>query len=61
MRFVGWSYPLEDYSRALERVGLVIEAIREPRVSAEEVERDPSEERWRRLPGFLMFRARHAA
>jgi SAM-dependent methyltransferase len=57
MRFVGWSYPLEDYSRALEHAGLVTEAIREPPVLAEEIERDPSEQRWRRLPCFLMFRA----
>jgi SAM-dependent methyltransferase len=61
MRFVGWSYPFEDYSRALERAGLVIEAIREPPVPAQEVERDPSERRWQRLPNFLMFRACHNA
>lgn len=57
MRFVGWSYPLEEYSRALERASLVIQAIREPPVPADEVECDPAERRWQRVPNFLMFRA----
>jgi SAM-dependent methyltransferase len=57
MTFCGWSYPLEAYSRALEAVGLRIEALREPGVPAEEVERHPEEAPWRRLPMFLMLRA----
>ncbi len=57
MTFRGWAYPFEDYCRALEDSGLLIEALREPRVPAEEVERDPPEQRWRRLPNFLMLRA----
>jgi ubiquinone/menaquinone biosynthesis C-methylase UbiE len=57
MTFHGWAYSFEDYSRALEEAALLIEALREPRVPAEEVERDPREQRWRRLPNFLMLRA----
>jgi hypothetical protein len=48
---------LEDYSRALEEAGLLIEALREPPLPAEEVEREPAEERWRRLPSLPMLRA----
>lgn len=57
MTFRGWTHALEDYSRALEEAGLLIEALREPQLPAEEVERDPPEQRWRRLPSFLMLRA----
>ena len=56
MTFSSWVYPLEDYSRAFEDAGLVTEALREPPVPSEEVERDPSEFRWARLPNFLMMR-----
>jgi hypothetical protein len=57
MSFSGWAYALEDYSRALEEAGLLIEALREPQVPAEAVERDALERRWQRLPKFLMIRA----
>jgi SAM-dependent methyltransferase len=30
MRFHGWTYPLEDYTRALEDTGFLLEAWREP-------------------------------
>lgn len=50
MTFHGWAYAFEDYCRVLEESGLLIEALPEPRVPAEEVERDPPEQRWRRLP-----------
>jgi hypothetical protein len=30
MTFEGMCYPLEDYARALEAAGLLVEAIREP-------------------------------
>lgn len=50
-------YSLEQYARALEDAGMVLEALREPPVPAREVERDPSERRWRRVPNFLMIRA----
>ena len=56
MTFSSWAYPLEDYARAFEDAGLVIEALREPSVPASEYERDPSEFRWARLPNFLMMR-----
>jgi SAM-dependent methyltransferase len=58
MTFHGWCYPLEDYARALEDAGLVIEAIREPAQRDEVVAADPAEARWQRLPMFLFLRAR---
>lgn len=45
VRFRGWTYPLEDYTRALEQAGFLIEALREPH--------DPD----RPIPNFLMLRA----
>lgn len=45
MRFHGWAYPLEDYTRALEHAGFLIEALREPP--------DPG----RSIPNFLFIRA----
>jgi SAM-dependent methyltransferase len=54
MDFSGWSYPLEAYFRALERAGLEVQAVREPQASPG----DPAaDERWRRIPMFLMWRA----
>jgi SAM-dependent methyltransferase len=50
MDFAGWAYPLEGYFGALERAGFVIEAVREPA--------DVGDARWRRIPTFLMWRAR---
>jgi ubiquinone/menaquinone biosynthesis C-methylase UbiE len=50
MTFASVHRPLEAFSRALERGGLLVEAIRE--VSPQ----DPST-RWSRLPGFLHVRA----
>jgi SAM-dependent methyltransferase len=48
MVFAGWAYPLEGYFRVLEEAGFAIEAVREP----------PSgEDRWSRIPLFLMWRA----
>jgi SAM-dependent methyltransferase len=46
--FHGWAYSLEEYSRAFEDAGLVIEAIREPPHS--------EDARWGRMPLFLFFR-----
>lgn len=62
MTFSGWTYPIEDYSRALEAAGLAIEALREPAASDELVAARPPEgraraARWQRVPNFLMFRA----
>jgi SAM-dependent methyltransferase len=53
MTFRGWCYPLEDYAKALEEAGLVIEAIREPAPTTTR----PEYGRWRRLPMFLHVRA----
>lgn len=49
--------PLEYYTRALERNGFVIEALREPVAPAEAV-RDESNRRWQRMPMFVHLRAR---
>ena len=57
MHFRGWADPLETYTSALERNGLLIEAIREPVPSEELVERMPGYWRWRRVPLFLHVRA----
>lgn len=59
MTFHSLRYSLEEYSRALEAAGLAIEALREPAIPRAAVDRDPDEERWRRLPNFLMIRAAH--
>jgi len=48
--------PIEAYSRALERAGLLIEAIREPR-AAEQVAAADAAQRWRRIPVSLHIRA----
>ena len=53
MTFRGWCYPVEDYAKALEAAGLVIEAMREPTP----IGGRPEYERWRRLPMFLQLRA----
>ena len=49
MTFANRRFPLQDYSRALEDAGLLIEAMREPAHA--------TSPRWSRLPGFLLFRA----
>ena len=50
MRFEGEHRPFESYSRALERAGFTIEAIREV------TEPDPAD-KWSRMPLFLDLRA----
>ena len=57
MTFHGWTYTLEDYGRALEEAGLLVERAREPVPSAEQVTKRPSLEGWRRGPLFLFIRA----
>jgi SAM-dependent methyltransferase len=61
MRFVGWCYPLESYTRALEDAGFLIEAIREPLPDAQRVAARPRAARRLRIPNFLMIRAVKAA
>jgi hypothetical protein len=53
MTFHSAHRPLDAYSRALERSGFLIEAIREVTV-------DDPEDRWKRIPLFLHLRARRA-
>jgi SAM-dependent methyltransferase len=53
MTFRGWTYSLEDYVVALERAGLLIETMREPRP----VRASPRYRRWNRVPMFLLVRA----
>jgi SAM-dependent methyltransferase len=55
MTWEGTRFPLHAYASALEAAGLAIEALREPQPAPDALPRyDP----WRRLPMFLMFRAR---
>lgn len=56
--FHGWCYPVEDYARAFEDAGLLIEAIREPKQRDDVLAADPAEARWQRLPMFLFLRLR---
>lgn len=51
--------PIEAYSRALEASGLVIEALREPRVP-DAAAKSARSQRWQRVPLFLHLRARRA-
>ena len=53
MTFAGHTFPLSAYGDALERAGLLVEALREPRATA----RVADAPRWRRIPMFLHFRA----
>ena len=57
MNFAGWAYPLEAYSRAMEKNGLEIQALREPAAPDETVAKNPPGARWQRIPVFLMWRA----
>ncbi|HEY8862545.1 MAG TPA: class I SAM-dependent methyltransferase [Candidatus Dormibacteraeota bacterium] len=54
MHFKGWASPLEDYFAAMQAAGFAVETLREP---AEPSMKDASENRWRRIPIFLMWRA----
>jgi SAM-dependent methyltransferase len=57
MTFHGWTHSIEDYARAVEGAGMVIERLREPRPAGEGAE-GRRFERWRRVPLFLFVRAR---
>lgn len=57
MTFHGWTYTLEDYARALEEAGLLIERLREPVPTGEQAGQRPGLEGWRRVPLFLFVRA----
>ncbi len=58
MTFHSEHRPIEAYGRALEEAGFLIEAFREPMPDEATVAALPKEERWRRIPNFLMIRAR---
>jgi ubiquinone/menaquinone biosynthesis C-methylase UbiE len=57
MTFHSEHRPVEDYSRAMEAAGMLIEAVREVRSNEELAAGDPSERRWMRIPLFLHIRA----
>jgi SAM-dependent methyltransferase len=57
MTFYGWTYTLEDYTRALDEAGFAIDLLREPTPSAATAGEPASLERWRRMPLFLFIRA----
>jgi SAM-dependent methyltransferase len=56
MTFHGWTYTLEDYARALEGAGFVIERLREPIPGPEAAQRRDLRA-WTRVPLFLSIRA----
>lgn len=60
MTFHGWTYTLEDYARALEGAGFLVERVREPLPSAEASTRRDLRA-WTRVPLFLSIRAVKAA
>ena len=57
MTFRGWMYALEDYFRALEAAGFVVERLREPAATEEAAAWQPGFRRWQRVPMFLQLRA----
>ncbi|TMF31726.1 MAG: class I SAM-dependent methyltransferase [Chloroflexi bacterium] len=57
MTFRGWMYALEDYCRALESAGFLVERVREPAASDDAVDKQPGYRRWQRVPLFLQLRA----
>jgi SAM-dependent methyltransferase len=58
MTFRGWCYPLEEYAKALEGAGFVIERLREPAASEDAVANVGSGQiRWQRVPMFLQILA----
>jgi hypothetical protein len=58
MTFHDTHRPLGDYFGALERAGLLVEALREPAPDDAYVADHPEVERWRRAPAFVVVRAR---
>jgi SAM-dependent methyltransferase len=57
MTFHDTHRPLSDYTGAVERAGLLIEAVREPVPDDAYVAAFPEVARWRRSPVFLLVRA----
>jgi hypothetical protein len=57
MTFHGWTYTVEDYARALEGAGFLIERMREPVPATSPGALRPDLERWQRVPLFLFLTA----
>ena len=57
MTFHSRTHPLEDYARALEGGGFLIERVREPAAPQEVVAARTDYRRWQRVPLFLHLRA----
>lgn len=57
MTFTSMHHSLEDYFRALEHAGVLVEAVREIPADEASVRDAPRRQRWRRLPLFLAVRA----
>jgi SAM-dependent methyltransferase/predicted kinase len=57
MTFSSLHHPLEEYFQALERAGLLVEAVREIPADEASAQDLPRRQRWRRLPLFLAIRA----
>lgn len=57
MTFVSQHNPLEEYFRALESAGMLVEALREIPADEASAAGIPRRLRWRRLPLFLVLRA----
>jgi hypothetical protein len=55
--FASHRHTLETYVTFLRSAGLAVEALREPTADPAAVIRDPSEERWTRVPLFLALLA----
>jgi SAM-dependent methyltransferase len=57
MHFKGWAYSLQAYFSALQTAGFMVQALVEPKMPFDAVDRGPADARWRRIPVFLMWRA----
>lgn len=58
MTFNSRHWPLAAYFQAMERAGLVVEALKELTVDQESVAQRIERARWRRIPLFVDLRAR---
>jgi ubiquinone/menaquinone biosynthesis C-methylase UbiE len=61
MTFYGWSYSLEEYTRALEAARLVTEAVREPRLPASLPRIGVGDDRGRPAETWIPIETRRAA
>ena len=61
MTFTDRHRPLGAYAAALERAGLLVEALREPVPDAAHIAAHPDVEQWTRRPAFLLGRCKKGA